>query len=251
MYFITLSGILKNKKHKNMGSIVRKIFTWLILPAGIVLLTYLLVQGIMQPVKFNEEKAFRESVAIQRLKDIRDLQVAYKNVNGKYVSTIDSLKNFYLNGKIKVDMQVGSKDDSLAMINTKKVIASLRGLKGEKLNQALFERYMNGEKNLVFSVKSEIPVKDSLFSSRPEFHIDSLAMIPFSGEKVQMQAIVKMVSGVKVPLFEAKMPYAALLKGMDEQLIVNLEAEKEDQGRYSGLMVGSIDEANNNAGNWE
>jgi hypothetical protein len=47
------------------------------------------------------------------------------------------------------------------------------------------------------------------------------------------------------------MPYATLLKGMDEQLIINLEAEKEDQGRYSGLMVGSIDEANNNAGNWE
>jgi hypothetical protein len=66
-----------------------------------------------------------------------------------------------------------------------------------------------------------------------------------------MSAITKMVSGVKVPLFEAKMPYGALLKDMDEQLIINLEAEKEDQGRYSGLMVGSIDAPNNNAGNWE
>ena len=88
-----------------MASIVKKLFTWLILPALIVLLTYLLVQGIMQPVKFNEQKAFRESIAVQRLKDIRDLQVAYKNVNGKYVSTIDSLKNFYNTGKIKVVMQ--------------------------------------------------------------------------------------------------------------------------------------------------
>jgi hypothetical protein len=47
------------------------------------------------------------------------------------------------------------------------------------------------------------------------------------------------------------MPYKALLKGMDRQLRINLEAEKEDQGRYSGLMVGSIDAPNNNAGNWE
>ena len=233
-----------------MTSMVKKLFTWLILPALIVLLTYLLVQGIMQPVKFNEQKAFRESIAVQRLKDIRDLQVAYKNVNGKYVSTIDSLKNFYNEGKIKVVMQVGSKDDSLAMVNTKKVTARLR-LKGEKLNQKLYELYQAGEKNLVFSVNSEVPVRDTLFHGRTDFHVDSLEFIPFSGEAVEMSAITKMVSGVKVPLFEAKMPYAALLKGLDEQLIINLEAEKDDQGRYAGLMVGSIDAPNNNAGNWE
>ncbi len=232
--------------------LVRQILTWLILPAVIVLLVYLLVDGIRQPVEFNEMKAYRESVAVQRLKDIRDLQVAYKNVNGKYVSTIDSLKKFYNEGKIKVVMQVGSKDDSLAMLNTKKVTARLRGLKGEKLNQKLFELYQNGERNLVFSVNSEVAVKDTLFHGRTDFHIDSLSTIPFSGgQPVEMSAITKMVSGVRVPLFEAKMPYGALLKDMDEQLIINLEAEKEDQGRYSGLMVGSIDAPNNNAGNWE
>lgn len=232
--------------------LVRQILTWLILPALIVLLVYLLVDGIRQPVEFNEMKAYRESVAVQRLKDIRDLQVAYKNVNGKYVSTIDSLKKFYNEGKIKVVMQVGSKDDSLAMLNTKKVTARLRGLKGEKLNQKLFELYQNGERNLVFSVNSEVAVKDTLFHGRTDFQIDSLSTIPFSGgQPVEMSAITKMVSGVRVPLFEAKMPYGALLKDMDEQLIINLEAEREDQGRYSGLMVGSIDAPNNNAGNWE
>ena len=29
------------------------------------------------------------------------------------------------------------------------------------------------------------------------------------------------------------------------------EAEQEDKGHYKGLMVGSIDAPNNNAGNWE
>ena len=213
--------------------LVRQILTWLILPAVIVLLVYLLVDGIRQPVEFNEMKAYRESVAVQRLKDIRDLQVAYKNVNGKYVSTIDSLKKFYNEGKIKVVMQVGSKDDSLAMLNTKKVTARLRGLKGEKLNQKLFELYQNGERNLVFSVNSEVAVKDTLFHGRTDFHIDSLSTIPFSGgQPVEMSAITKMVSGVRVPLFEAKMPYGALLKDMDEQLIINLEAEKEDLNEH-------------------
>lgn len=234
-----------------MGSIIKKIFTYLILPACIAGLVYLLVDSIQQPVRFNKVKAYRESVAVQRLKDIRDLQVAYKNVNGKYVSTVDSLKKFYNEGKIKVVMQIGSKDDSLAMVNTQRAKAKFRGLKGEKLNQKLYELYAAGEKNLVFSVNSEIMVKDTLFNDRPDFCIDSLNFIPFCGQPVEMSAITKMVSGVRVPLFEAKMPYKALLVGMDRQLRINLEAEREDQGRYSGLMVGSIDAPNNNAGNWE
>ena len=101
-----------------MNSILKKVLTYLVLPAIIAGLTYLIVQSIMEPVEFNKQKAFRESIAVQRLKDIRDLQVAYKNVHGKYSSTLDSLKLFYNEGKIKVVMQIGSKDDSLAMVNT-------------------------------------------------------------------------------------------------------------------------------------
>lgn len=234
-----------------MGSIIRKVFTYFILPLAIVGLTYAIVQSVMEPVDFNKHKAYRESVAVQRLKDIRDLQVAFKNVNGKYSSTIDSLKLFYNEGKMKIVMQVGSKDDSLAMAHTDKIKKKYRHLKGEKLNQKLNELYQAGETNLVFQVTTEIAVKDTLFNSRPDFVVDSLALIPFCGDSVIMASTIKTVSGVKVPLFEAKMPYAALLKGLDEQLIINLEAEKDDQGRYAGLMVGSIDAPNNNAGNWE
>ena len=38
-------------------------------------------------------------------------------------------------------------------------------------------------------------------------------------KKVLTDAIVKKVSGVDVPLFEAKMPYKSLLKGLDHQLV--------------------------------
>ena len=234
-----------------MGSVIKKIFTFLILPVCIAGLVYLLVDSIQQPVNFNKHKEYREGIAVQRLKDIRDLQVAYKNVHGKYVSTIDSLKKFYNEGKIEVVMQIGSNDDSLAVATTKKVKAKLRGLKGDKLNQALKKLYDEGEKNLVFSVKSTVFVKDTLFHGRTDFHIDSLAWIPFSGDSIEMAAITRTVQGVKVPLFEAKMPYRSLLKGLDRQLQINLYAEREDLGRYCGLMVGSIDAPNNNAGNWE
>jgi hypothetical protein len=234
-----------------MNPIVKKVLTYLILPAAIVGLTYANVKSVMKPVEFKKYKEYREGIAIQRLKDIRDLQVAFKNVNGRYSPTIDSLKWFYNEGKMKVVMQIGSKDDSLAMVKTNQFKRKYPYLKGEKLNQKLHELYLKGEKNLVFQVTSEIPVKDTIFAHRTDFHVDSLAFIPFCGDSVIMESTIKMVSGVKVPLFEASMPYKSLLRGLDNQLRINLDAEREDQGKYKGLQVGSVTAPNNNAGNWE
>ena len=234
-----------------MGTIIRKVFTYLIFPICIAGLVYLNVESIKEPVEFKKHKEYRESVAVQRLKDIRDLQVAFKNVNARYASTIDSLKWFYNEGKMKITLQVGSKDDSLAMANTKKMSQKYAYLKKEKLQQKLYELYLAGEQNLVFEVFSEIPVKDTLFKSRPDFCVDSLAFIPFSGDSIIMESTIKKVSGVNVPLFEASMPYKSLLKGLNNQLRINLDAEREDQGRYQGLQVGSVTQPNNNAGNWE
>ena len=152
---------------------------------------------------------------------------------------------------MKITLQVGSKDDSLAMANTQKYTQRYRGLKKEKLNQKLHELYLAGEQNLVFEVASEIPVKDTLFTHRTDFCVDSLAFIPFSGDSVIMESTIKKVSGVNVPLFEASMPFKSLLKGLNNQLRINLDAEREDQGRYKGLQVGSVTQPNNNAGNWE
>ena len=214
-----------------------------------VLLVDLIVKSIMKPVNFNKQKAYRESVAIQRLKDIRTLQVAFKSVNGKFTSTVDSLADFYNNGKMGIVMQVGSLDDSLAVAHTEKVKRSSRK---KMTGEDFLKLYEAGDKNLVFSVETKIPVKDTLFTHRDDFVVDSLKYIPFSGgQKVLMEAIVKTVSGVPVPLFEAKMPYKALLKDMDNQLRINLDAEKKDQNRYEGLQVGSVTAPNNNAGNWE
>ena len=234
-----------------MGTIIRKVFTYLIFPICIAGLVYLNVESIKEPVEFKKHKEYRESVAVQRLKDIRDLQVAFKNVNARYASTIDSLQWFYNEGKMKITLQVGSKDDSLAMANTKKMSQKYSYLKKEKLQQKLYELYLAGEQNLVFEVSHDIAVKDTLFNHREDFCIDSLAFIPFSGDSIIMESTVKKVSGVNVPLFEASMPYKSLLKGLNHQLIVNLNAEREDQGRYKGLQVGSVSQPNNNAGNWE
>lgn len=213
-----------------------------------VFLVYKIYDSIMQPVNFNKQKDYRESVAIQRLKDIRTLQDAYKSVNGRFTSTIDSLKTFYESGEMEVVMQVGSADDSLSMAHTESVKKAHRKI----TNEQLYEMYLAGDHNLVFSIENKIPVRDTLFNGRTDFNIDSLKTIPFSGgTPVEMSAVIKSISGVRVPLFEAKMPYKELLKGLDKQLRINLDAERENQNKYKGLQVGSITSPNNNAGNWE
>ena len=224
-----------------------KILIHVVLLALIAGLVYLIVDSIMQPVNFNKQKDARTAVAVQRLKDIRTLEVAYKSVTEHYTADPDSDSLFYNTGKMDIIMQIGSNDDSLAVANTEKLKKQNRKI----TPQQMYERYLKGE-NLVFSIKNSIAVKDTLFHSRPDFVVDSIKYIPFSGgQPVEMDAIVKTVSGVNVPLFEAKMPYKALLKGLDNQLRINLDADCRAANRYEGLQVGSVTAPNNNAGNWE
>ncbi len=230
---------------------VTKIVAQVLLLVAIGGLIFWLYSNIMSPVKFNKEKEIRKEVAVQRLKDIRTLEVAYKSVNGKFNSSIDSLKQFYENGQMEIVMQIGSMDDSLAVANTEAIKKANRNLKADQLTAKLQEAYEAG-KNVVFSTVTKVPVRDTLFRDRADFCIDSLKYIPFSGkEPVQIESAVKMVSGVPVPLFEARMPYRLLLKGMNNQLRINLDAEQRDLNRYEGLQVGSVTAPNNNAGNWE
>ena len=242
---------LNNEKVMN---ITRKALTYVVLPLVILYLAYANWMSITAPLNFDGARKSREEVAIQRLKDIRTLQEAYKNINGRYASTMDSLQMFYREGKLPVILRVGSADDSLAVVNTDRAIAELKRkrVKDADIPDSLYKRYLAGDLSLVFSIEHEMPIKDTLFNERANFSIDSLAFIPFSGgDSVQMKAIVADVSNVRTPLLEAKMPYSSLLKGLDKQLVVNLIAERDSSDRYPGLKIGDLERPNNNAGNWE
>ena len=269
-----------------MKPLYSKILTFAVLPICILVLAFFCIDSIMRPVKFNDEKAAREQVAIQLLKDIRTLQVGFKSTYGHYSPTADSLIWFYNNGFVEVIKQIGSKDDSLAMLNTdqarKKLAKAKKGKNKTVTDAELFEMYYNEDGtpkdpkfNLVLATTTKIPVKDTLCSkkNRPDFDVKRIKYIPFTNDKdtIIYAAEIKTVSGVKVPLFEAAIPYAEkkmlpytdktkaepyvyverLLKGMNHQLIVNLCEERIDTDRYPGLKVGSVTAPNNNAGNWE
>ena len=214
---------------------MKKIFTFLILPLAIVGLVYAIWQSVQEPVQFQKDQKARETIAIQRLKDIRDLQDAFKGKFGHFTASIDSLVDFYNNGQVTIKKQIGSMDDSAAVANTE----ALKKKNRKITNEQLLEYYEKGM-NLVLTLDVNIPVKDTLLK-REGFKIEDLKVIPFSNKPIIMDAVIKVVSGVDVPLFEACMPYEDYLVGLDRQYIINLKCEAEDMGKYPGLKVGSVD----------
>ncbi|MDR0725746.1 MAG: hypothetical protein LBF59_07060 [Prevotellaceae bacterium] len=195
----------------------------IILGVIVVVLAYLLYDSLMEPIRFKEAVKYRNELVVQRLKDIRELQVAYKDRYGRYSGGFDTLINFYKNDSLKIVKQIGSWDDSLAVAQ-----------------------------KLVYTDTIRVAVKDSLFRNVAGFNIDSIAIVPLVREPFQLQAVSYMsISKVVIPLFEASVHNDVYLKGLDRQAIVNLSDEQENMNKYPGIKVGSVTQPNNNAGNWE
>ncbi len=213
-----------------------------------------MVKPVGSARNFEKDLQAREKIAIKRLEDIRELQENYKNVYGQYVSTMESLMRFYKEGTVPSLLQIGCKEDSVALIHTEYIIRKLKrqGINDKDIPEELYQIYLTGDNSLVFTVELKVAVRDKLFCDRLDFCIDSLEYIPFSGgEMVTMDAVIRHIGGVNIPLFEACVPYRSLLRGLDQGRVNDLVEEKLDRGLYPGLKVGDIERPNNNAGNWE
>lgn len=184
----------------------------------IVGLGYLIYNGVMKPIDFDKQKEIREAAVVQRLKDIRTAQVSYRSVYGRYTGSFDTLIHFVNEDSIPVEYAEGSLDDSLAVAM-----------------------------GLIVRDTFYVAVKDSLFPRN--YHVDSLRYVPFTtGVEFELaSSSIMTASQVEVQVFEASAQYFDILNGLDRQLIINLNDLKE----FPGLRVGNINEANNNAGNWE
>lgn len=196
---------------------------------------YYLYDSIMTPVRFDEVKISREKDVIERIIDIRSAQVGYKQVNGQYTGSFDTLINFVLTAEMEFERQLVSADDSVGLAQLKKA------------------KKKNVEK---FTVKAI----DTLFGAKkltPE-QVQELRYIPHSKTidgvpaEFEMGAAKVMVGNVNVPVFEAKAHYKTFMQDQDKQLLINLIDEQENVlYKYPGIKVGDLIQANNNAGNWE
>ena len=107
------------------------------------------------------------------------------------------------------------------------------------------------KKGLIKISVTKKAVLDSLFGKN--YPIDRISYIPFTDQKKFKMGAGQVVTGSKVAVkvFEVSALYDTLLAGLDEQLVTNFIYEKEKMLKFPGLKVGSIEEATNNAGNWE
>ena len=201
----------------------------IILFAIILLLAWQVVKSIQAPIKFNNEQKVRETKVVERLIDIRNAEVLYKNANNKYTNSFDSLIVFCQNAEIPIVKIVPDPTDTT------------------------FTRTINDTIGFV-------KVMDSLKAGRDNFNINDIKWVPFSQPQQNFELEAGMIkrSGIDIPVFEARTPYEVYLATPGEafsekewnQRRDNAKAEKESINRYAGLKVGSMEEATTD-GNWE
>lgn len=211
------------------------------LPVLIVVLAFFLIRGINTPIQFEKEKKIRYKAVINNLKDIRTAQLSYKDVYGKFTGSFETLIDFVKYDSIPLVRSLGSLPDTLneqMALDLGIIITSIPEDKTDE--EVLAEGFLIRD-----TVK--ISVLDSIYPVG--YPIDSLRYIPFTNNhEFKMGAgIVETGSKVKVHVFEAKAENFVILNGLNEQLIINMNEGKD----YPGLKVGSLEEATNNAGNWE
>ncbi|CAL2090650.1 hypothetical protein [Tenacibaculum sp. 190524A02b] len=200
---------------------------WLIsilLLVASVFLGYKIYQGIMEPIKFAKDKKVRYAKVIKRLKLIRDAEVKYNEVNGKYAKHKDTLIKFIENGK-------------LALTETKNIEVEEDRGGGIKIKVS---------KKVVDTIGYEPVLK--YFEGK-----DYTNMFKVPGTDVEFDlatGVVEKVTGLFVPVFEAKVSKEPILKGMNRSLVKQeLEAVETDQVKGPFVSVGSLSEVTT-GGNW-
>jgi len=77
-------------------------------------------------VRYKAQVEKKEGEIIAKLKVLRDGQLAYKDVNGKFAGTFDELLGFMENGQMTTLIQDGNKDDSTTVFTSREVTYSVK-----------------------------------------------------------------------------------------------------------------------------
>lgn len=211
---------------------MKKLFQ-IILAVAIVGLVYVIYVQISTPIRFDKETKAKKAQVIDRIKDIRTAQRAFKSKYQHFTASFDSLSAFVLTDTLELERKIVDEDDSAAMAMLKK----------------------SGKKNIE---KFKIAVIDTIFAPKKVTRqdVENFRFIPGTGNKAQfiMEAgIITTDSKVVIPVVECRAPYKAFLDTVAyRQEVINLiDEEQNNFNRYPGVKFGSMDSGNNEAGNWE
>ena len=228
-----------------------------LLALAIVLLAWVSWNSIQGPIDFNAEVEKRDRAVIQRLMDIRTAQIALRSQTGTYTASFDTLVQFVRDGEIATIVRSGDLTESqlesgMTEVKAMEIINS--GNEKAIRDAGLWNTETNSPQLVRDSLFS--PAIEVLYPNRSNFSADSLQFVPFAqpGTKFEMgvDSLIT-ASGYPIQVFEAKTPYTAYLGDLDSKLLGQKIQEVLDRpgNKYPGMQVGSLEVANNNAGNWE
>ena len=181
-------------------------------------LSYAVYAAIMNPIRFNKERKQRSTDVIERLKEVRKAQIAFKEVNRYYASNFDELIPLIDTGEFSI---VQRRDEELKFYNK------------------VYREYQLKDTTYIDTL-GFASIKDSIFGA--DYNLENLRLIPHAkGTELELRAGRIKSGSLTVQVFEAKAPKEEYLKGLDEDLVKN--AAKD-------LVVGSMTSAKIN-GNWE
>ena len=208
-------------------------FKWLInliLLIAALFLGYKIYNSIYDPVKFNQEKVKRYQKIVERLKDIRNAELAHREVSGDYTGSFDSLIRFIDTAQFVITQH---RDSSY------KYYDKAYGI--EKFKDTV-----------LIDTLGFASVKDSLFKNDERYK--EIMWVPIPGKEKQVKFELKhgylKRSNVKIPVFMARVDKSLILYDQNKDLVAqekNIKSTKEINGPY--VQVGSLDEVND-SGNW-
>ena len=205
----------------------RKIITYVLYFLSIILV-FQIYNSIDAPIEFNKVKNERYQKVIERLKDIRNAQVAFKSVNGIYSDNFDSLVNFIETGQFTI---IEKRDSSYMQYDRVYRIDMLREV-------------------IVVDTLGFVSVKDSLFKNDNRYK--DLASVPIDGidEKFSIKADIIDKNGYNVPVFEIKVSKDVILFDQNKDLLMQeKETVSVDGVNGPALVLGSLEDVSTN-GNW-
>ena len=206
-----------------------KIGIQVILWVASIFFAYKIYDSINGPLQFNQKKNERYATVIDRLKDIRSAQIAYKDVKGVFSNNFDSLIEFVDKGHFTL---IEKRDSSFLEYDRIYRIDMLREV-------------------VVIDTLGTVEVKDSLFKNSDEYK--EMAFIPINGVNEQKFEIASKVidkNGYKVPVFEVKVKKSVILFDQNKDLIKQEnETIAVDGVNGPEIVLGSLTTVSTN-GNW-
>ncbi|NNF18193.1 MAG: hypothetical protein HKN61_00320 [Flavobacteriaceae bacterium] len=189
---------------------------------------YLIYRSVTGPIEFQKVKEERFSQVISKLKDIRNAQEAYKQVNKSYANDFNSLVQFVDTGRYTITQ---TRDSSYMEFDKTYQIDMLQEVK-------------------IVDTLGFVSVKDSLFKNDDRYK--NMMDVPYAqnDEKFTMKADVIDKNGYRVPVFEARVAKDVVLYDQPKDLKARENAQvgvEEVNGAY--IIVGSLNEVST-SGNW-